>query len=553
MATTATALETSLNLAGPQTDDELWEWIHDTLGYNVPRVSVCNDHVSPFRFLADVYFERTAAAVAIANRGGSKTFLSALLMLLFSKFKKGCESACVGAVEHQALRCYRHFQELMKLDGGVGHIDDHPDIVGHSNQRETNLRNGSKNEVLVGTMPGVNGPHPQKLGTDEVELMDPAVYDESRNMTQSKNGIMAQDWIISTRKRAHGPMQSIVDEINDATNKGMTPPYDLYLWCVFESAATVANCQNGCGCDKVAKGEWDDGSPRTFDQICGGRLKYPDGWIPLHDLHKTFRQVSRGVWEAQQQCLRPSTEGLVVPQFDRHRHGIRWYRPDPANGPIYQSTDFGGTNPHAASWYQVLTRDIKVHGYTQRRDEEPTKELKAGTRVCFAEVYQAEIGNNKLAALIHAKEAGIKRVWSNFRVRARFADPQAKAARLDFAKHDPPLRTIWTCTRDVKEHVKTVVELVQESRFFVDVDECPFFCNEIESWHYPDKRSGFVDDPEIPVDDFDHCMSNFRYAMENIKVLERKAGVGMSQPTAGPVTHVTAQADGYRYASSGSR
>ena len=226
---------------------------------------------------------------------------SAILHLLNSLFHPGCESAQVGAVEPQARRAYINLQGLLKTHGKVEHYMKHPMIV-RSVERETEFSNGSKMEILVGTPEGVNGPHPNKVAADEVELMDATAFQESRNMSQSKNGIMAQDWITSTRKGAHGPMQKLLDENIEAERAGADPPYAVYTWCVFESAANVPNCQvanpgcdNPCPCDRVVKGSWDDGSPRRFTDICKGRLAKSHGYLSLHDIHKTFRNTNQEV------------------------------------------------------------------------------------------------------------------------------------------------------------------------------------------------------------------------------------------------------------------
>jgi hypothetical protein len=451
-------------------------------------------------------------------------------------------------VETQSKRAYTHLQNLLKIEGNCDTARSNPDVI-ESIQSETTYKNGSIVEVLGGTINQVNGPHPQKVGADEVELMDPVVFDESRNMSASAGDIKAQDWITSTRKRAHGLMQHLIDEIDQAIQQGFDPPYKLYTWCIFETAKNVPGCGTTCGCEKIVKGKWDDGKPRTFRDVCKGRLAKSYGWIPLYDLHKTFRTVSRPVWEAQQECLKPSTEGLVLERFDRDSHGIRFYVPLRDNGMIWQGVDFGGTNPHGVCWYQKLTKDVLVHGVHQARDEKPDKLLKKGTLVAFDEIYIAEIGNNALASMVVRKE----RVWARalkgeFRTRGRFADPAQKAARLDWAKNKPKLKSLWYCTRDQKEQIKTVVEMVDDDLVAVDIDRCPMWLEEAEAWHYPDPRKDFVDDPEIPVDDFNHQMSNFRYVAENIKVLERKGSGVKSRPKSNDRPHrsrVRASGDSY--------
>lgn len=541
LAKMAKALEARAHLAGPQTDDELHEYVKQRFKVDVPRVSVCAEHQAPFDFLADMYFERENAAIAMANRGGSKTFIAAILHVLNSRFKPGVEMASVGAIEAQARRAYAHVLKILQVDGGVALAVDHPDVKS-SIMLETWWKNGSKLEVLGGTKNAVNGPHPQKVHFDEVELADPEVFYESRNMAQSKDGIMAQDIITSTRKGSHGMMQKLIDETLEAEKAGMKPPYKVYAWCIFETAKNVPNCMvatpdaGGCGCDRVMKGSWDDGSPRTFDTICKGRLAQSQGWIPLDDVHKLFRENSQAVWEAQQECSRPSTEGLVIPNFNREKHGIREFDADPSNGPIYMSIDFGGTNPHAVNWYQQLRYAVDVKGYFNKGVANKT--LPEGAIVCFDEIYIADVGNNAVAEMIKDRERFWKRRHPKWRVSRRFADPQAASARRDFSR-DHNLPTSFFATRDVKEHIKKVKELFEDNLFFVDVMGAPMFCDEIEAWHYPKKRAALVDDPEIPVDDFNHCMSNFRYCVANIFQLKRQGG-GRDRPVTGGQKHETA-------------
>jgi hypothetical protein len=171
-------LEERLNEEGPQNDDELHAWLKYELHIDIPRVAVCPGHDAPFQFLADLFFERIEAALGVANRGGAKTFLVAVLHWLNSRFKPGCESCTFGAIEAQSFRAYAHLRNwIYDEDGNLK-----PTIVS-SLMRDTTFKNGSKIEVLGSTPDAVNGPHPQKAHADEIELMRDDTFRESRNMT----------------------------------------------------------------------------------------------------------------------------------------------------------------------------------------------------------------------------------------------------------------------------------------------------------------------------------------------------------------------------------
>ncbi|HWI67253.1 MAG TPA: hypothetical protein VNS88_02540, partial [Nitrospiraceae bacterium] len=77
-------LSRKLRYEGPTNDDELHAWVVHNIGVDIPRTAVCEDHIAPFTLLADLFFERTSAALALANRGGAKTFIVACLHFLNS-------------------------------------------------------------------------------------------------------------------------------------------------------------------------------------------------------------------------------------------------------------------------------------------------------------------------------------------------------------------------------------------------------------------------------------------------------------------------------------
>ena len=517
-------LEQQLNEKGPQNDDELHEWMKYELGIDVPRVAVCEGHSAPFDFLADLYFERSDASLAVANRGGAKTFMVAVLHWLNARFKPGIESCTFGAIEAQSFRAYAHLKNWVFDEKG----NRRPEIIS-SLMRETVFTNGSKIEVLGSTPEAVNGPHPQIAHADEIELMRDDTWQESRNMTISKkikDGRLMnpQDIATSTRKGPSGRVQLLIDEIEKAIAEGFKPPRQLYIWCIKETASQQKNCQTACpelseedrcNCDKIRKGEWEDGSPRLLRDVCNGDFYKSRGWQPYSDIVKQFTENDRITFEVQQLCSKPEMRHHYVPTWRDDRHCVRNFEPDPANGPIFLSVDWGGTNPHAVNWYQLLAYEVEVESWNQPTDKIITRRLKEGTLVCFGEIYISEIGNEQLGKLVQEREKRWAEKFSGgFRVYERFADPQGKAARMDWKAMG--LATRWHATREFDEHTKAIRSMFDDDLFVVDGEACPMFVREIKAWR-ADPKSG------NQIDKFNHAMSNFRYAVANIKKVKNRA------------------------------
>jgi hypothetical protein len=510
-------LERRLTEFGPKDDDELHSWIWAELGINIPRVAVCPDHDPPFTFLADLYFERVGAVLAMANRSGGKTMLVAILHWVNSLFKAACESCTFGATEAQSLRCYAYIKGWVYNKSG-----EKRDEVIHSLMRETLFANTSKIEVLPGTPQAVNGPHPQKAHADEIELMDDGTWKESRNMTVSKllpDGRLCkpQDICTSTRKGPTGRMAKLITEIREAIIAGYKPPRKLYQWCIKETASQVPNCQcarpelsesEKCSCHLIRKGEWESGQPRLLRDICKGDFYRSRGWQPYEDIVKQFTENDAETFEVQQLCLKPEMQFHYLPKFREEIHCFRKYDVDPANGPIFLSVDWGGTNPHAVNWYQYLKYEIEVECSVQ--DQVGTRRIRIpkGAIIAVDEIYKAEIGNTRLGQLVMLKENEYRRMWGEtWYVEERFADPQGKAARLDWKNIG--LRTSWHVTREFEEHIKNITDLFDSNGFFVAGDKCPMWVREAKEW----RRSP---NTGHQIDVFNHCMSNFRYAVANI-------------------------------------
>jgi hypothetical protein len=282
---------------GPQNDDELHDWCVHHLGVNIPRVAVCPDHVAPFQFLADLYFERVSSALALANRGGAKTFIVAVLHYLNATFKPGCEGLTFGATEKQGERCYGHIENWCyerdpETGRQTGVVKDF--IKGKPLQSHTEWKTGGKVEVVAGSVNAVSGPHPAKSHADEIDQMDRSVWNQSRGMAVSLpakgqlpkfmdrfHGVIPpQDIATSTRNSLMGLMQEMLDEVAADIKAGDIPLFEIYKWCIWETMAEVPECQCApraerrkrlkelgrdpsdlCQCHRVTKGRWGSDAP----------------------------------------------------------------------------------------------------------------------------------------------------------------------------------------------------------------------------------------------------------------------------------------------------
>jgi hypothetical protein len=497
------------------TDDELHAWIVDKVGINVPRTAVCPSHRAPFDFVSDIVLGRVDGAIVVGNRGGGKTFLSALIIFCLMYFNKEQECISVGAQEVQARRAYAHFKTFQKKAAA--------ELVEESLISRTSWRDAQVYEILTGSKGSVNGPHAPFVHRDEVELMDKIVYNESLQIEKSKQTedgriIPAQTLITSTRKTSDGLMQELLDQCTEAVREGRKPPYEVYFFCardiVQNQAATCRITNPGlpeeekCECHLIQKGEWSEGKPRTFDEVCRGDFAKADGFTPIEDLQKTFSKSSKAMWEAQQECKRPYAEDITIESFSVERHGIKGFDPDPDNGPLYMGVDVGGTSPHAVEFGQLLFYEVEAQDF-----EGKAKRIPEGSIVLFDEIYIAEIGNSELADLIIDTERRYRMYYPKFRIRGRFVDPQAKITRLDFRRHDPPLNCSWPAiTRDREEHTKRIRTRVDNDTFYVSLDKCEMFVEELLSWN-------------IDVKKFDHAVDAGFYLVSNVHNLLEKGKV----------------------------
>jgi hypothetical protein len=546
-------LSRRLRYAGPQNDDELWEWVKRELGAEIPRVAVCPDHVAPFKVLADLYFERTSAVLVLANRGGAKTFIVACLHFVNSTYKPGCESLSFGATEGQGRRCYGHIEDwCYKKDPETGRRTNEvrPFIRDKPLKTHTVWNTGSVIEVVAGSENAVSGPHPAKAHADEIDLMERGVWNQSRGMAVTNqatgplppfmkrfNGMIPpQDIATSTRNTTKGLMQELLDEIEEDNKNGDIPQFDLYSWCIWETIQEIPSCRNAprnlrqkrlaqlghdpeslCQCHRVVKGRTREGERRTLQVMCGipGKCEKGHeykgfrarGWKPYIDIVRTFKRNTPGTWLLQHECRHGRDEKVYIEDWSLGDYGIRDYEPHPLYGPIYQGVDWGATNPACVLWFQYLTCEVPAIDFNYQ----PIW-LMPGTYVLFHEIYAANLDAGTLGKRVIAIEESYRRQFNAaWEVKARFTDPQGKGDRITWSNMG--LKSSWPFkTRNKERMITTVQNIVIDDRFAVDVERAPMFCEEVEVWQKKDDGKEF--------ERFNHAMSSWRYGISNAEVIE---------------------------------
>lgn len=448
----------------PKNDDELHEYVKRVYGIEIPRVAVCEGHVSPFEFMADLFFERTKDALGIAARGTGKTKVLGALHSANSVFKKNCETATAGAVQSQASRCYNYFKNMIEPYRLKG-------IVNQCLMSKTIFAKpwNSTIEVLTGTVNQMNSPHPNIAALDEFELTKWEVFQEFLQMSLSKDGLEAQNILTSTRKYAFGTVQRLMNQLQESG-------FRLYMWCVWESIEQCerASCDD---CKEIIKGQYPDGSPRTFYSVCQGKAKRSRGFRKLNDIIKVFRNSDARVWDAQQECKKPSSEGSVFYWFDFPKH-VRNFDVDfkDRNIKIYLSTDWGGRDPNVCQFWAEIGERFYL----------------------FDEIYIRNIAPSTFAEKIHEKinEYNIPKVTEIF------CDPSSVISRYELEKAG--LMTT-PAINDINEGIDLINSLGNDNRIILH-ERCAYAIREFGEYHWNPNTTS-----KIPVDKDNHSCDAARY------------------------------------------
>lgn len=348
----------------PKNDDELHMFIQVALGLKIPRNAVCSEHAGVFDFIADAFFERYSKQIILANRTGGKTIGVAALNVCEAFFKPGCGIVSIGGSKQQAEKCYTYTVEFINSNPALAkHIPPHGSLMSR-----TKLNNGSYFKVLASSERSVHHDHVPKVRLDEVELIEPSIYEGAISIPLTKNGIKANILLTSTRFKPFGLMQKLLDTSRE---RG----YKIYIFCYKDISERCPDSRSG----KVDTTYYINKSKReiitpeeyfslsdkleykrfemlnkcqecTLAPSCTGDLKRATGWYLIDDLIDKYTEEEH-VWASQWECLEPYRGNVAFPEFDSTKSERELtYNP---NWPIYCTMDFGWSAPFFATWFQV--------------------------------------------------------------------------------------------------------------------------------------------------------------------------------------------------------
>lgn len=310
-----------------KTDADVRTLIRAFPGLVVPdQVNCGKNHSTPFRFVADMLLWRVLQALLYANRGGSKTFLTGWISWVRSSFQHYLETNIVSGSAEQADKSYQAMNSFWHST----HLQPHY-LLGSPMLSRTRWKNNSVVSILTASQKSVRGPHPQALVADEIDEMDPDIFEAAAQQPQSKYGIPASFIGTSTKHRVGGMMTTALERME------LNPRGKVYKWCIWE-------CLESCR-------DYDCSTCPLAPYCPGKHMKQAAGYYKIADFIDKLYMISDQTLKVEWFCEEPSREGLVYgQQFDPDIHIIN--RPFTKLLPVYLSFDWGGSNPFSVGVWQ---------------------------------------------------------------------------------------------------------------------------------------------------------------------------------------------------------
>jgi len=496
----------SFLITPPRHPDILHFYIRAFLGFNIPRKRYCRNHVAPFSFICDMYFDQCRNAIAFANRTGGKTLNIAILNHLDMAFKAGCEIASAGATRDQASKGYDY---LLQFHIRNAYLQDL--LLKDPIKSLTTYKNGSTTEIITGSVKGLNCPHPNKARIDEVELMDWNVLQEGLSMSMTTESpttgkeILSQDIYSSTRKTDTGTMQRLLNLAKKEKRKH--GGFKIYEWCIWE---VLEKCNRKCKNDDYY------GSCPIYDICCEGKAKNCDGFYKTDDFINKVITLDKDTLDAQWFNKKPSRQAFVYGDYwNREIHFIPRVELESRTIEIIGGIDFGSSpgHPFVYKEYVLDVTDFK----REVEESEPDEVIRA--KITFYLNYEYRSGKDTMEG--HSEKIKGAPNWTSGMT--IFADPSAKQSRIDLEElygvsTYPANNAVEPGINSVRSHLHIIQKKANYYIYndYLDCNEVDLIGtdSEFELYKYKRHRDGKINTKE-PEKINDHGMDIDRYVISS--------------------------------------
>lgn len=277
----------------PRDDDELHSLVTALWGVNIPRTQVCEDHSAPFDWFSDCFFRRVPLGVALGSRGLSGKSYAMSALGLTTAVVLGVDVNLLGGSYAQSLNLHKHMQAAWDHPGSPSYM------IEKLGANEIKLTNKSRITPLTASQRTVRGPHPAQLCLDEIDEMDPEIYESALGQPMDQINKMVgitigpQVAVTSTLQYADGNMMRVM---NEAKERGL----GVYSWCYRESANPI------------------------------------DGWLTEEQIEHKRQTISAERWRVEYELGEPSigNRAFHTPAVETAFSG------DPEDGLIKKSKDY---------------------------------------------------------------------------------------------------------------------------------------------------------------------------------------------------------------------
>lgn len=302
-------------------------WIHSVVGIWIPRYQVCENHCSPFEHLYDRYYDRYLKTIALAARGGGKSYNTGLECWMKAREKDNWGAVILGGSFDQSQKSYQATEDFWNATDDIGGRDALSDIP---NSKITRFRNRSWYKISTASPKSVRGDHQPALFLDEIDEMDREVLHGALMQPQPMNEHRATWSFTSTRHKAYGLMSEWVENAE-------ARDFRLYAWCILE---VMEGCHDykcsTCDLHAWCGGQMKPVMQRAYkDQIDRGIIQKSERpLMGFNTVESTISKVKLALGdtfdpnveiidiEADLFCRKPSRTGLVYKEYDSSEHGV---------------------------------------------------------------------------------------------------------------------------------------------------------------------------------------------------------------------------------------